>query len=64
MIKFHHVLATATVLSVLALAGCGDTTLHEAGEYKGSNDPDATTEAADARAETLRQRALLAHTDR
>lgn len=64
MIKFRHLLAIATVLGAFALTGCGNTTLHEPGEYKGSNDPDATTEAADARAETLRQRSLLAHTDR
>ncbi|TXK62360.1 hypothetical protein [Alkalisalibacterium limincola] len=62
--KIRHVLAVATVLAVLGLAACGDTTLHEPGVYKGPSDPEAGEEAANARAEKLRERAILAHSDR
>jgi hypothetical protein len=62
--KIRHVLAVATALAVLGLAACGNTTLHEPGAYKGAKDPQATEEAATARAAKLRERAILAHTDR
>lgn len=62
--KIRHVLAVATAFIALGLVACGDTTLHEPGEYKGANDPEASVEAADARAAKLRERAILAHSDR
>ncbi|MGY6518723.1 MAG: hypothetical protein ACXIUZ_08410 [Lysobacteraceae bacterium] len=62
--KIRPVLAVALGAIVLTLAACGDTVIHEPGVYKGERDPSATQEAADARAEKLRERALLAHTDR
>lgn len=62
--KIRHVLAVATALAVLGLAACGDTTLHEPGAYKGPADPEASEDAANARAAKLRERAILAHSDR
>lgn len=62
--KIRHVLAVATAFIALGLTACGDTTLHEPGEYKGASDPEASVEAADARATKLRERAILAHSDR
>lgn len=55
----------ALAIAGLFLTAC-DTgvTVHEPGVYKGKQDETATKEAADRRAEPLRQRALAAMTDR
>lgn len=58
-------LLLALAVGALALTACDSgVTVHEPGVYKGKKDESATKEAADRRAEPLRERALMAHTDR
>ncbi|WP_290653506.1 hypothetical protein [Aquisalimonas sp.] len=57
-------LSAIAALSLGLLAGCGDVTLYEPGVYKGSGDETASEEAAERRADALRDRAQAAHTDR
>jgi len=55
----------ALAIAGLFLTACDSgVTVHEPGVYKGKQDETATKEAADRRAEPLRQRALTAMTDR
>jgi hypothetical protein len=55
----------ALAVAGLFLTACDSgVTVHEPGVYKGKKDETATKEAADRRAEPLRQRALTAMTDR
>lgn len=61
--KAMRVVLAVASLSLLAACDSG-VTVHEPGVYKGKHDETATKEAAQRRAEPLRERALLAHTDR
>ena len=59
-------MAAATIVVAFALSGCwesGEVTIHEAGEYKGPQDPLLSQDASE-RAETLAQRFALSQTDR
>lgn len=61
---FKAMLAALAVAALFLTACDSGVTVHEPGVYKGQNDDSATKEAADRRAEPLRQRALTAMTDR
>ncbi len=55
----------AGVLGAVLLAGCGDdVTMYEPGVYKGKQDEAATEEAAERRADALRDRAQTGFADR
>lgn len=62
---YKLLLVALAVASLSLLSACDSgVTVHEPGVYKGQQDESATKAAADRRAEPLRERALLAHTDR
>lgn len=61
----YKAMLVALAVAGLSLTACDSgVTVHEPGVYKGKKDETATKEAADRRAEPLRQRALTAMTDR
>lgn len=61
----YKVILLALAVAAMSLTACDSgVTVHEPGVYKGKQDPTATKEAADSRAEPLRKRALAAMTDR
>lgn len=61
----YKAMLVALAVAGLLLTACDSgVTVHEPGVYKGKGDETATKEAADRRAEPLRQRALVAMTDR
>lgn len=60
-------LAAAAVVGIsLTISGCGgsDVTMYEPGVYQGKQDATASQEAAEARAEDLRNRAQTGFADR
>ncbi|MDN3519251.1 hypothetical protein QWY84_16675 [Aquisalimonas lutea] len=64
MMPKRTTLCAVAVVTLMLLAGCSDVTMYEPGVYKGSGDDTASEEAAEARADDLRERARTAHTDR
>ncbi len=61
----YKAMLVSLAIAGLALTACDSgVTVHEPGVYKGKSDEMATKEAADRRAEPLRQRAQAAMTDR
>ncbi len=62
---YKAMLAALAVVSVALLSACEpDVIVHEPGVYKGKPDETATQEAAERRAQPLRDRALTGMTDR
>ena len=59
-------MAAAVIAAAFAVSGCwdsGEVTIHQAGEYKGPQDPLLSQDASE-REETLAQRFALSQTDR
>lgn len=62
---YKAMLVALALASVSLLSACdSDMTVYEPGVYKGKHDETATREAAQQRAEPLRERALSGMTDR